>query len=293
MNTLRGAVVLLLLVVNLAFWGLPVLLAGLLKVLFRGEPRRRLTLVAAFLASKWVGVNNALFDALLPTRWDVQGADDLALAYDGHYLIIANHLSWTDIFVVLRVFHRRVSFIRFFLKQELIWVPIVGQACWALDFPFMKRYSVEYLARHPEKRGRDLLTTRRACRRFRRLPVAILNFIEGTRFSEEKREEQQSPYRFLLRPRVGGIAFVLASLGDLLDGVVDVTITYAGQEASAWDFVCGRVATITARARRIEVPAEFLEAAILEPGPQRERFRTWIEAIWAEKDSIIVYETLR
>lgn len=285
-DTLRGVLVATLLLINLVLWGTPVMLVGIVKLFLRGELRLRAIGLGASFAERWVGGNDMIFDALLPTRWDISGVD--RLMRDGHYLILSNHISWTDILVVFRAFHVRVPFIRFFLKQELIWFPIVGQGCWALDFPFMKRYSAEYLAHHPEKRGRDLETTRRACRRYRRIPVAILNFLEGTRFTEEKREEQQSPYQYLLRPRIGGVGFVLASLGDLLDGVIDVTTAYPGHDVEIWDFICGRVPQVTVRARLLEVPQEFLgNGAIVESGPARDRFREWVEGVWREKDQTL------
>jgi 1-acyl-sn-glycerol-3-phosphate acyltransferase len=261
------------------------MLFGVVKLFLRGTLRLRIIAAAVNLAAGWVATNGRIFDALLPTKWDTTGIEGLRRG--GHYLMFSNHVSWTDIFVLQRTFHRVVAFLRFFTKQELIWFPIVGQACWALDFPFMKRYTPEYLARHPEKRGSDLETTRRACRRYRNIPVTVLNFVEGTRFTEVKRQEQDSPYQYLLRPRVGGLGFVLASLGDLLDGVIDVTIAYPGRNLSAWDFVCGRIPRISVRVRQIDVPPEFNSAVILEPGPERERFRNWIEKIWSEKDALL------
>jgi 1-acyl-sn-glycerol-3-phosphate acyltransferase len=285
MSTVRGVFVSLLLVLNTFLWGSPIVILGLFKLLLSGRARLRVTTTALGFANGWVRNNNLIFDAFLPTTWDSHGIE--GLRGGGHYLMLSNHVSWTDIFVLQRTFRGVAPFLRFFTKQEFIWFPIVGQACWALDFPFMKRYSREYLARHPEKRGQDLETTRRACRRYRDLPVTVLNFVEGTRFNLEKKQEQDSPYRYLLRPRVGGLAFVLASLGDLLEGVIDVTIAYPGESLSAWDFVCGRIPRITVRVRQFPVPPEFSSAAILEPGAERERFRDWIETIWSEKDALL------
>jgi 1-acyl-sn-glycerol-3-phosphate acyltransferase len=283
---IRGAVTIFLLAVNLAFWGIPVTLAGLLKFVTFGAARRRVILALAWLAEGWVGGNNRIFDVMLPIVWDVEGVKE-PIRPDGHYLILSNHVSWVDIFALFRIFHGKVAFLRFFLKQELIWLPIAGQACWALEFPFMRRYTAEYLEKHPEKRGTDLETTRIAVQRYRTIPVAILNFVEGTRFSETKRQEQHSPYRHLLRPRSGGISFVLASLGDQLDAVLDVTIVYPQRELTLWEFATGRVPRIIIRARRLDVPPEFLTAAITEPGPARGRFKKWMDGIWREKDALI------
>ena len=286
----RGLIVTTLLLANLILVGTPVVLVGVVKFVVqftapRSRLRTRVILTLAWIAEHWVANNNRIFDWLLPTRWDVSGIPE-DIRPDGHYLLICNHLSWVDIVVLFRVFHRRMAVVRFFMKQQLIWFPIVGQGCWALEFPFMRRYTPEYLERHPEKRGKDLETTRRACQRYRHVPVAIANFVEGTRFTSDKRENQDSPYRHLLRPRVGGISYVLASMGDQLDAVIDVTIAYPG-EPTFWRFVTGRIDTIAVRVRPLDVPPEFFTAAITEPGPARDRFKTWMDEVWREKDAIL------
>lgn len=273
-------------VLNSVFWGVAITVLGVVKLLMPAAGARRAIRVALTdLGDRWSGANNRIFDAMLETRWDISGVE--SLSPDGHYLILSNHVSWLDIFVLFRALHRRVAFMRFFLKRELMWFPIVGQACWAMDFPFMRRYSAEYLSRHPEKRGHDLEATRRTCRRYRRIPVAILNFLEGTRYSEEKHADQESPFRHLLRPRVGGTAFVLASLGAYLDAIVDVTIVYPRQDVTLWEFLTNRIGEIAVRARVLGVPPGFVNAAITEPGPEREQFREWIEQLWRDKDVLI------
>ena len=278
----RAAVICILCFLNLAFWGTLVLSGGLVKLLTFGRVRNRVILVLAWLGERFVAGNDRIFDTFLDTKWIMEGLD--GLRRDGHYLIISNHVSWVDILALFRAFHVKAPLIRFFLKQQLIWAPFVGQAAWALDFPFMKRYSPEYLAQHPEKRGADLLTTRRACRRYRYIPVSILNFVEGTRFDRAKHEDQQSPYRFLLRPRVGGIGFVLASMGRELDAMYDVTLVYPQRDVTFLDFVSNRVPWIRVEARRIEIPHEFHDSAITHPGEPRDRFKEWMETIWRDKD---------
>jgi 1-acyl-sn-glycerol-3-phosphate acyltransferase len=282
---LRAFVIIAALFLNLMLWGSLVLAGGLVKLLTFGVARRRVILALSWLAERWVGGNDLIFDAFLDTRWDVKLEGELRP--DGHYLIISNHVSWLDIFALARAFHGHAAFPRFFIKRALIWFPIMGQAAWALDFPFMRRYSPEYLEQHPEKRGSDLETTRIACRRYRDVPVAILNFVEGTRFELDKHEDQQSPYRYLLRPRVGGVGFVLASFAGQLDAVYDVTLVYPRRDMSMWDFVTNRLPWIHVDARRLDVPAEFQDSAITEPGPARERFKEWVDRIWRDKDEAI------
>jgi 1-acyl-sn-glycerol-3-phosphate acyltransferase len=282
---LRGLVFLIFLPLNLAFWGTFVFLGGVVRLFTFGAARRKAILAAAFFGECWVATNNWMFDRLLDTRWDIRGME--GVRRDGHTLIISNHISWIDIFAEFRAFHGRAPLIRFFLKHTLMWAPIAGQAAWALEFPFMRRYSPEYLKQHPEKRGRDLETTRKACSRYRDMPVPILNYVEGTRFDRDKHDEQQSPYRYLLRPRVGGIAFVIASLAEQLDAIYDVTLVYPSRDVSMWDFVSNKVPWIVVHGRRLDVPAEFRTDAITEPGPARDAFKEWVGRIWQEKDDLI------
>jgi 1-acyl-sn-glycerol-3-phosphate acyltransferase len=275
---LRGLTVIILLLGNLLLWGMPVALGGIIKFAVqmtapRSRLRTRVILALAWLGERWAGGNDRIFDPLLPTRWDIAGIGE-DVRPSGHYLIISNHVSWVDIFVLFRAFHGRAPFIRFFLKQQLIWAPIVGQGCWALEFPFMRRYTPEYMEKHPEKRGKDLETTRRACQRYRNFPVAIANFVEGTRFTRAKREQQQSPYRHLLRPRVGGVGFVFASLGALLEATYDVTIAYPREEVTIWEFITGRVERVVVRARRVEPPPA-------------DGVKEWINDVWREKDALL------
>lgn len=283
---LRAAVIGLLLLVNTLTWGSIVLLGGVVKLLTFGRLRHAFIHALTWFAFRWVQCNDAMFDALLSTRWHISGFDGLRA--DGRYLMICNHITWVDIFAVLRAIRSGgAPFIRFFIKRNLLWLPIVGQACAALEFPFMRRYTTEYLKRYPEKRGRDLETTRKACQRYQHVPVTVANFLEGTRFTRQKHASQQSPYQHLLRPRMGGLAFVLASLGDQLDAVIDVTLVYPRNDVTLLDFVSNRVPWIAVSARRIEVPREFLSAQITGPGPVRERFKEWVDELWRAKDQEI------
>ena len=283
---LRGVLIFVLLFLNLCLIGIPLILLSLSKLFLPGPKRAPVIRFLARIGEQWVTNNNWIFDTLLTTKWEIDGIE--GTSYDeGHYLIISNHISWVDIFALFRAFHHKTGLIRFFLKRELIWMPIAGQACWALEFPFMNRYTPEYLAKHPEKRGADLATTRKLCRRYRRVPMAILNFVEGTRFSREKQADQESPYKHLLRPRIGGISFVLASIGEQLDAVFDVTLAYPNHDVTMWDFVTNRIPTIVVHARRFDVTPEFIDLAVTEPGPSRDHLKDWLNELWAEKDAYL------
>jgi hypothetical protein len=119
----------------------------------------------------WISNNKGWMNLVRRTRWHISGLQ--GLDYQHSYLITSNHQSWVDILVLQYVLNRRIQPLKFFLKQELIWVPVIGLAWWALGFPFMKRYSKAYLEKHPEKKGKDLETTRKTCAKFRDNPVGF------------------------------------------------------------------------------------------------------------------------
>jgi 1-acyl-sn-glycerol-3-phosphate acyltransferase len=201
-------------------------------------------------------------------------------------MVVANHQSWVDILVLQRIFHRKIPFLKFFLKKELLWFPILGQAWWALDFPFMRRHTPGFLKRHPHLRGKDLEITRKACEKFKTIPVSVMNFVEGTRFSEEKHGRLKSPYTHLLRPKAGGLAYTLSAMGRQMDRILDVTIAYPDGVKSFWRFLCGEVKEIKVRVKALEITPE-LQGDYFNDREYRIRFQGWLNALWTEKDHCI------
>lgn len=279
---IRGIFSLLLYLLNTVFCCIPLFIVALIKLVLPFQPiqntcRRILTAIATF----WIGVNNLNQKVLNGIHWDVEGVDHLDP--QGWYMVVANHQSWVDILVLQNVFHRKIPFLKFFLKKELFWFPLLGQAWWALDFPFMKRYSRQFLKKHPHLIGKDLEITRRACEKFKNLPVSIMNFVEGTRFTREKHARQRSPYTHLLRTRAGGMAFVLAVMGDKLREVVDVTIAYPQGSVSFWDFACGRVKEVRVRVKTLPINSQIVGDYLKDVRFKRD-FQNWLNDLWHQKD---------
>ena len=253
---------------------------ALLKLLLPFEGvRRHCDRVLTALASRWVAINNAWIAAVGPIAWDVQGTENLNRR--GWYLVSCNHQSWVDILVLQRTFHGRVPFLKFFLKRELIWVPVIGLAWWALDFPFMKR------GRGQGARHSDLKTTRQACEKFSRIPTSVFNFVEGTRYTADKHARQGSPYRHLLKPKIGGLGIALATMGELFGALLDVTIVYPHGTPRFWDLLCGRIDAIIVRVQQREIPAEVLGTDPMGDKAYRQRITAWVEQQWLEKDALI------
>ena len=236
-------------------------------------------------AEAWIAGNSGWMRLTQRTAWDVEGVE--GLPYRGWYLVIANHQSWVDIFVLQHVFNRRIPLLKFFLKQQLIWVPVMGLAWWALDFPFMRRHSEEVLRRHPEKRHQDMEATRRACAKFALVPTSVMNFVEGTRFRPAKHAAQRSPYRHLLKPKAGGLAAALTVLGSRFDSLLDVTIVYPAGAPTFWQFLRGEVPRVIVRCTRRPIPAELHAPGEGEGAGQRKAVQRWLGEIWQAKDEQI------
>ena len=228
-------------------------------------------------AFQWIKVNEAIMATVGSTRWSVSGLE--GLSERGWYLVSSNHQSWADILVLQKVFRGHIPFLKFFLKAELIWVPVIGLAWWALDFPFMKR---------GKGGGRsDLETTRRACEKFKLIPTSVINFVEGTRYTRAKHDRQGSPYRHLLKPKAGGMAVALATMGEDFNALLDVTIAYPRGTPTFWDLLSGRMEEVVVRVQSRPIPPDLLSGDYLGDADFRARLQAWLAGMWAEKDALL------
>lgn len=258
--------------------------AVLLKLLPHPPLQRACSRWCVWVAINWVSVNKVLFRLLHAVQWEV----DVRTPLDPNknYLLISNHQSWADILLLFDILHARVPFPRFFLKHALIYVPVVGMACWAMDFPFMRRYSKAQLEARPELKGQDVEATRRACEVYRTEPVTVINFLEGTRFSEAKRVARRSPYRHLLRPKAGGMSFTLNAMGEQFAGIIDVTIAYRPtRRAPLWSYVSGGQDQLAVHVDLLPIPEDLMRGDYENDAEFRARFQSWINTLWARKDA--------
>ena len=284
---LTGIVTFLLLLLNTLVLIGPMMAIALLKLVVPGQRNKaRLSAAVMWIAETWAELCKAIFALMTPTRWDIRG--DEGLRRDTSYLVVSNHQSWVDIAALVQTFNRKTPYFKFFLKKELIWVPFLGLAFWALDYPFMKRYSKSQLDKRPDLKGKDLEITRAACEKFGDMPVTVVNFLEGTRCTPEKQARQNSPYDHLLRPKAGGVAFVLAALGDNLDALLDVTVVYpGGKPPGFWALLSGQLPRVIVDVRTLKLEPWLWQGDYQEDRQFRARVQKWVSALWAEKDARI------
>jgi len=280
---LRGAIAFVLLAINTLFWCTLLFAFALVKLVLPFQPiRKRIDPILNGIATLWVACNSGWMRLTQNTRWDVQGIE--GLPYEGWYLVNCNHQSWVDIFVLQHLLNRRIPMLKFFLKQQLIYVPVIGLAWWALDFPFMKRHGKAQLRKRPELRHQDTEAAKRACEKFALVPTSVMNFAEGTRFTPAKHRAQASPYRHLLKPKAGALALALNAMGERFRSLVDVTIVYPAGRPTFWDFLCGRTPAITVRVRQLPIPVEFCAGDYAGDPAFRSQFQRWLDQLWKEKD---------
>ncbi|CAM4378026.1 acyltransferase [Pseudoalteromonas ostreae] len=267
--------------INTLIWFVPIFICGLIKLIPIKPLQKFMSWVAKQCASIWVTFNTLNQKLLTPTKLSVTGLEELKLK--DWYLVIANHQSWVDILVLQRVLNRKIPFLNFFLKKELIYVPILGLCWWALDFPFMTRTSKSQLKKNPKLRGKDLETTRKACEKFKEMPVSIVNFVEGTRFTLPKHTRQNSPFPHLLKPKAGGVAFVMHAMGEQISKVVNITIHYPEGIPTFMDFASGRVKQINVHIAVMPVSEELI-GDYTEDSEFRVRFQSELNRLWQEKE---------
>lgn len=267
--------------------GIPLWTAGFAKSVLKHKSADNTVLK---IAEHWIHTNNLLINHLLP-KIDMRITMPDDVSTQGQYILISNHQSWVDTALTQYVSENRLPLTRFFTKYELIFIPVVGQAFYFLDFPMMKRYSKEQIAKNPALKDRDLIEAKRACEALVDKPFTLLNYVEGTRFTPKKHALQKSPYKNLLKPKAGGIALALGALGDKIDGVLDMSIVYPDGIPTYADLWKGNIRRIGIDIRHISVPAELqarLSAGRYQDDEQtRQDMYVWLDKIWQEKQAIM------
>jgi len=280
---LLGVLACSLMLLNILFW-VPILLCGAVIKLLLPFKKVRLLMDPLLLriAEAWIAGNSGWMRLTQKLDWEVSGIQDVSPKQ--WYLVVCNHQSWVDILVLQHVLNRRIPLLKFFLKKELIWVPIMGLAWWALEFPFMRRHSEVYLKQHPEARGKDAATTRKACEKYALVPTSVMNFLEGTRCTPAKQHHQKSPYKHLLKPKAGGVTLALDAMGEKFGAVLDITIVYPQGQPSFTQFLMGRVRRVVLQARTLPVPTAKPAPGQSHEQALRETVQQWVNDLWADKD---------
>ena len=281
MAWLRGSLAIAFIAVNTILVCAPLYLMALLRLPLVGGWRRTLTKRMDMAIDLWVSANRGLLRALRSVDLDVVWPP-APLRRDQWCMVVSNHQTWADILLLQTVLRPALPPLKFFTKQQLIWLPLAGLAMKLLGFPYVRRGRPNADGSRAEAASKDREATLAACAVFRNHPTAVLSFLEGTRFTAAKRAAQGSRFERLLNPRIGGLGYVLAGLGEQLHQLVDVTIFYPDGAPGFWAFLGGR-------RRRVRMWIETHEATAAMRGPdaatQRTELKPFVESLWRAKDA--------
>ena len=284
-SNLIGCLVFSILVVNTLFCAVQLFPLALIKFIIPIPWWRKITgIILVRVANNWVAVNSYFIHFFYPIEWKITGVEKLKKG--DWYLVVSNHQSWVDILILQKVLYGKIPYIKFFLKKELIWVPVMGLAWWALDFPFMKRFTKEEVEKNPKLKGKDIEITRKACEKFKTNYVTVMTFPEGTRITPEKHDSQKSPYKHLLKPKAGGLSFTISAMGEKFHKLLNVTIVYPDGIMTMWEFFCGKVRKVDVFVETISIPESFAKADLEDKKFQKE-FMDWLNGLWLKKDKLI------
>jgi 1-acyl-sn-glycerol-3-phosphate acyltransferase len=283
MDVIKGYTAALFIGANTAAACIPLFAMGLLRLLTWGSGHHTLSRWMDGIIDYWVSSNRLLMAALGLCKVELKLPTNAQLSRDEWYMVISNHQTWTDILLLQTSLRPHLPPIKFFTKQQLIWLPFLGLAMWLLGFPYVRRASPEQIKRQPELKDRDQKATLASCEDFKRHPTAVLNFLEGTRFTEAKHALQPARFKRLLNPKIGGMAYVLQGMGTALSGVLDVTIQYPdNQPPSFWDFLCGRCPSASLNVQLHSISAHISDGL---DSNNKQPLANWVDNLWQTKDN--------
>ncbi|SQH74122.1 putative endonuclease [Shewanella benthica] len=284
LSLIRGSLAFVCSLVNTIFWVLPIIIFSPIKLIPIPAVSGTCSSLLDSCATSWISINGVIERIFHPVNVHIHS--DAELSPKEWYMVIANHQSWVDILILQRVLNHKIPFLKFFLKKELIFVPFLGIAWWALDFPFMRRYSTAQLRKNPELRGKDIEITRKACAKFKSKPVSVMNFVEGTRFKADKHRQQNSQFKHLLKPKAGGLAFALSAMGEHIHKLVDVSIYYPEKVPTFWEYISGQVKEVHVHISVSEIPAA-MRGDYMKDRKFKIAFQEQLNQLWLEKDKTL------
>ena len=202
------------------------------------------------------------------------------------YIGMSNHMSWADIFVLLFIGNYKLPLLKFFMKKELKWIPIIYLVHKTIDMPFLNRHKPGEAQNDPDLKARNFENARDAAKKFTRYPTTAFSFVEGTRYTETKNNIQLSPYDDLLKPKIGALVTAFSGM-PMVEELIDFTIIYKTPKRSAWDFACGEMREAKIIIRSYKIPKFIKESDDMDSVKYKNQFRLFINDIWLEKQKLI------
>jgi len=257
---------------NLLIWLPGLILAAIVRIMLPIDSvKRSMFRIVSLIYKAAVNIDTWYLTQILKINLNLDDPENILddLSRPGKSLVICNHQSWFDIFILQALICRSGPILQFVIKRELLWVPVLGWVCLVLDFPRMHR------KKDRNSRLRDLKVAEKASLNLSHEQGALMLFPEGTRFTPGKHLAGASQYKHLLNPKTGGFGVILQSMNEHAR-ILDVTISYESADADCWRCMSGAVNNITVKVVSTEV-GEIGDAAL------------WLKQCWRSKDDSLEY----
>lgn len=262
----------------------PLVIINIPRIIPNKKLKQKLGSISNTMGTATVGAIAISLSLLHQLEWEFEIPENLSI--NDWYIAMSNHQSWADIFILLIAGHKKIPLLKFFMKKELQWIPIIYLVHKTIDMPFLHRHSPEQIKANPELKKLDFENAKTAAKRFSRNPSTAFSFAEGTRFSQFKHLEQQSPYPNLLKPKVGALSIALSGMPEVKT-LIDFTIVYSSNKRTAWQFLCGDLNKAKIIAKTYKIPKNLQSYTYENKSEYRKQFQLFIDEIWQKKQSMI------
>ena len=263
---------------------IPLVIINIPRIIPNKKLKQKLGSISNKMGTATVGAIAISLSLLHQLEWEFEIPENLSI--NDWYIAMSNHQSWADIFILLIAGHKKIPLLKFFMKKELQWIPIIYLVHKTIDMPFLHRHSPEQIKANPELKKLDFENAKTAAKRFSRNPSTAFSFAEGTRFSQFKHLEQLSPYPNLLKPKVGALSIALSGMPEVKT-LIDFTIVYSSNKRTAWQFLCGDLNKAKIIAKTYKIPKNLQSYTYENKSEYRKQFQLFIDEIWQKKQSMI------
>lgn len=182
-------------------------------------------------------------------------------------VVICNHQSWFDIPLVQEVITGKGPIIRFLIKREIAWIPIIGWICLLLNFPRLHRSG------NRNAKASDFSIIQKESKNHGNGTGALLIFPEGTRFTGDKKKTQNAPYKNLLKPKAGGLKMIQKHAAPD-STLIDITIDYHQKDVNIWKCLHGNPKKITITLEHFKL-SDIVDV------------KAWLNNRWMVKDGLL------
>lgn len=208
----------------------------------------------SYCAHLWWGWCTSTVKILHGIRLEVTGDQLTPEMKKENSVVILNHQTMADITVLLMYAkdQGRLGDLKWYVKDVLKYVPGIGWGMVFLDCLFIKRNWTD---------DKDKIQAVFAKVIKYSIPVWIISFLEGTRFTQAKKERSQAYaakqglpiLNHVLIPRTKGFVATVQGMENHIQAVYDLTIGYVGKTPTLRDWVKGYVKEVHLDIKRFPI----------------------------------------